>query len=309
MEKICELFRVLGNSLDLEETLSSFDQELRGLLGYEALSLHLVESGRLRPAYAAGEEFHILASLEPAAEEGFLGLAARIRQPVLNCRPERLGSLASALVVPLEHGGAVTAVLAIYHRGARIFSAADLHSLLAVAPKLAAAIENARTYQAASQLAGGDPLTGVLNARTMFQRLDAELARTRRLGQPLAVLECAILGLEECAPEQACAVRRRIGVRLREGCREYDAVARTGDDFVLVLPGFTAAGLAEKRARIQNAVEEAGAAAGLPLRAGVGAAFFPEDGSDTEGLLAAAAERLPRAECGAPGGEDGRTPH
>jgi predicted signal transduction protein with EAL and GGDEF domain len=39
-------------------------------------------------------------------------------------------------------------------------------------------------------------------------------------------------------------------------------------------------------------VEEVGMRAGLPLSASVGAAFFPEDASDAEGLLAAAAERL-----------------
>ena len=304
VEKICDLFRILGNSLDLGETLSSFDRELRRLLVYEAISLHVVENGRLLPAYAAGEEFATLASLEASLGEGFLGLAAGTRRPALNCRPDKVCGLGLALVIPLDHGGAVTSVLALYHDGSRAFSAADLDTLLAVAPKLAAAVENARTHQAAAQLAGFDPLTGALNARAMFQRLDAELARTRRLREPLAVLQCTIEGLDESEPALSRRVLRQVAAGLREGCREYDAVAWTGGDFVLVLAGFTPADLEEKRERIQRAVEEVGFSAGLPLAAGVGAAFFPEDAPDAEGLLAAAAERLQEARRVAPGMEE-----
>lgn len=291
VNEFCDLFRTLGDSLDLEETLSRFDSELRRLIVYAAISVHLVEEGWLVPAYTAGEEFRTLSALEGRLGDGFLGQAAAQRRPV-NCRTEALGRLGTALVVPMEHDGAVTAVVALYGHPERTFSEGDLAKLLAVRAKLAASIENARRYQSAQKLAGIDRLTGALNTRAMFHQLDAELARARRAGESLAVVECAIDGMDESLPELSRRVYRQLAGSLRQCCREYDSVARPGDSFVLVLAGFTPADLEEKRAQIQMAVEEVGMRAGLPLSASVGAAFFPEDASDAEGLLAAAAERL-----------------
>ncbi|MBZ5618348.1 MAG: diguanylate cyclase [Acidobacteriia bacterium] len=305
MNELCDLFRTLGDSLDLEETLSNFDRELRRLVAYAALSLHLVEDGRLIPAYAAGEEFRALASLESRLGEGFLGRAAAECRPVLNCHLDALGRLATALVVPLEHRGAAIAVVTLYHDQARVFSQEDLETLLAVAPKLTASIDNARRYRAAERLTGIDLVTGALNTRALFQQLDAELARARRLRESLAVIECAVEGMDESLPELAQRLYRQLAASLRECCREYDSVARTGDGFVLVLAAFTPADFEEKHARIQRAVEELGLRAGLPLSASVGAAFFPKDASDAEGLLATAAERLRLVWRGAHGDADG----
>jgi len=98
-------------------------------------------------------------------------------------------------------------------------------------------------------------------------------------------------------PELTRRVYRQLAASFRKACREYDSVVRTGDGFVLVLPGFTPDDLKVKYARIQTAAEETGLRIGLPLSVRVGAAFFPQDSADAEGLLAAAAEgvRLARA--------------
>jgi diguanylate cyclase (GGDEF)-like protein len=283
VDRICDLFRQVGNSLDLEETLATIDRELHRLLAYEAISIHLAEGGRLLPVYAAGEEFAALGSLEMEVGRGFLGGPILTGRPAINCRPEGL-RLGSALVVPLGQA----AVIALYRAGCQAFTDEEFHWLRAAAPKLQAAIGNARAYQLAAKLAGIDPLTGALNARAMFERLDAELARTRRRQERLAVLQCAMEGVGGAPPEVVRSALRRLANALREGCREYDTVARTGDDLVLVLAGFAPADFEEKVARIRAAVDEVGMAVGLPLSARLGAAFFPEDARDAEGLLAAA---------------------
>src|SRR5215471_9040474 len=73
------------------ETLASFDGELRRHLSYEAISLHIVENGRLLPAYAAGLEFRVLALLECAMGAGFLGRGAEARKPALNESTKKSG--------------------------------------------------------------------------------------------------------------------------------------------------------------------------------------------------------------------------
>ena len=300
MERICDLYRILGDSLDLDETLSSFDRELRRAVQYEAISVHLVESGRVVPAYVAGESFTSLISLETSMGCGFLEAAVHTGRSSFNIAIEKVPGLHTALILPLERADSVTSVVALYHRPPGRFSDADLALLETVAPKLAAAIENARTYQSAAKAAGIDPVTGALNARSMFQRLDAELARTRRRRDDLGILQCTVEGLDGVASEVKKGVLRRIATNLRERCREYDSVAWTGDHFVLILVGLTARDFEDKRLRLQSAVEEVGFVTGLPLSISQGAAFFPHDATDAEGLLAIAAERLRLSKSGQP---------
>src|SRR5438445_101354 len=75
-----------------------------------------------------------------------------------------------ALAVPLEWNRRLTGVLALYRAQAPRFTEEDLAVLLALAPKLAACVENATVFGRA-QAAG---------ARALFERLDAEVARIRR---------------------------------------------------------------------------------------------------------------------------------
>ena len=253
MEKLWRLFCHVGNSLDLDDTLATFDRELRGLIEYASISIHLKENGLLTPAYMAGPEFQRLPALE-------------IHRPLRHVAVNGLGELRTAMAVPLDQTG----VLAVYRR--TLFSQLDLETVMAAAPKLLAAVENALRYRSAAQQAG---LGG---AGALFQKLDAELARCARQSASLAVLACRIEG--------ASAGREATYQRLRGSCREYDFAGAAGDEFVLVLAGFTPRDFPEKRARIEAMAAASG------VSATVSAAFFPDDGKDAEDLLAVASRRL-----------------
>jgi diguanylate cyclase (GGDEF)-like protein len=294
VQKLCDLLASLGNSLDLENVLSTLDRELRRLVFYDAISLHLMDDARLAPAYAAG---HDTANRLASSED--LDLLIRVavgRQPAVNELCRRPGSLDFALVFPVENATSVVGVLALYRCHSQPFSSNDVDLLKLLSVKLSASIENAQKYRLAADSAAADPVTGLANVRWLFQHLDAELARARRGKAELAVLQCSIGGLEESnrlsSPVATHHAFEKVTARIRESCREYDFSARSGDDLVLVLPGFGPSDFAEKRGLIQKIVEETGLSAGLPLFATVGAAFFPEDGRDTEDLLAESARRL-----------------
>jgi GGDEF domain-containing protein len=276
VDRLCDLFRHLGDSLNVEENCSTLDRELRRLVAFDAISVHVLENGRLTPAYAAGVDFQTLSSLEVPVGEGLTGRVARTGIPAVNERLEECGSLTMALVVAAEPAS----VVGLYRCAPPGFSEKDLRIVLALAPKLGATLENSLKYRQAERLAGFDSLTGLPNGRALFQRLDSELARARRLQGRVAVLDCAVEKLTPLEPAW-----EKVAAALRDSCREYDFAARSGDGFVLVLPGFRPEDFKDKHARLQALARQAG----LNMR--IGAAFFPEDGADAEDLLARAGDR------------------
>lgn len=295
VDHLSDLFRNLGNSLELEEVLATLDQELRQLIVYDALSVHLPEAGGFTLVYASRGE---LVWLQSSAGQSVLAGVAREHRPEVHMRRDGRGG--SVLLFPIEGPGEnarhVTAVLALHCHGENSFSDGELAILWAIAPKLASSIENAGKYRRAEQLAEADPLTGLANVRSLFRRLDAELERARRRQDTLAVFECSVEGFDRSGRLCSAAATRSafevIARKLREHCREYDFAARSGDELVLVLPGFRREFLADKQDMIARIIEEAGLSAGLPLFAALGEAFFPEDGKDAEDLLATAAQRV-----------------
>lgn len=265
MDCLLEIFRQLGASLDMGETLATLDAELRRLIPYDTLSVHWLEEGRLIPIYAAGPDSQVLAALEIAAGEGLLGEVAATRRAVCNGVLEPLDGLTATLALPITLPGGGIAVLALFRGAQTPFVPEDVAALTALAPKLAASMHNARRF---ARVQGAC-------ARALFERLDAEIARARRMGDRLAVLECGVTALD---PEGARA--GKIAAELRRLCREYDFIVPSGDAFVVVLAGFAPEGLAEKQARIEAVFESHG------LTPAIGAAFLPEDGVDTEAIRA-----------------------
>jgi len=299
VDRLSDLFRNLGNSLELEEILATFDLELRRLMAYHTLQVFLPAADGLTRAYGAGAASSPESWIEQGPGKDALTRAVLDRQPALHRFDHNNGS-GSALVFPVEAQtdptGPVTALLVLGREGESTFTTDDQSILREVSPKLAASITNARKYRRVEQLAESDPLTGVANVRSLFQRLDAELARARRARSPLAVLQCSVEGLDHsgqlCSLSATRSAFEKVALKLRDSCREYDFTARSGEDLVLVLPGFRREFLAEKCSIIRKIVEDTGLSAGLPLFAAVGAAFFPQDGIDAEDLLAMATERV-----------------
>ena len=93
-------------------------------------------------------------------------------------------------------------------------------------------------------------------------------------------------------------VLRHVTDVLRENCREYDYVARTGgDEFVILLPGSDREAVYRRISEFQSiACDATGAVSGAGLiTLSVGESFYPDDGSDAEQLLAEADRRMYKA--------------
>jgi len=306
VQLLFELVQELGNSLSLDETLSVVAVRLKKIVPYDAAAIYVRDGGKLIPRYVTGDDFRFFSSLEIPIGEGLSGWVAENGKAIVNgnpavesghlTNPSKFSSLRSALAVPLDGSSGAIGVMTLYRAEADSFSRDHLRILQAISSKVSVAIENALIFSRLEDSATTDYLSGLPNARSLFLRLDAELARCRRSGDPLCVVVCDLNGFKQVNDHlghlEGNRVLKQVADTLRDQCREYDCVARMGgDEFVLLLPGV---GGDSKQQRIDElrriAIETAIPAERVSMS--VGAACYPEDGADAEELLAAADKRM-----------------
>ncbi len=306
VQLLFELVQELGNSLSLDETLSVVAVRLRKIVPYDATATYVCDGDRLIPRYVNGDDFRFFSSLEIPIGEGLSGWVAENRKPIVNGNPavesgsrldpSKVSSLKSALAVPLEGPNGVIGVMALYRAESDAFSRDHLRIVQAISSKVSVAIGNALIFRQLEDSATTDYLSGLPNARSLFLRLDDELARCRRNEKPLCVVVCDLDGFKQVNDHfghlEGNRLLKLVADALRNQCREYDYVARMGgDEFVLLLPEST--GLA-MQARIdemrQVSITTANSAQSVSMS--IGQASYPEDGSNAEELLAAADKRM-----------------
>jgi diguanylate cyclase (GGDEF)-like protein/putative nucleotidyltransferase with HDIG domain len=309
VQLLFELTQDLGNSLSVDETLSVVSLRLRKMVPYDAIAVYICRGKKLVPHYVNGENYRLFSSLEIPMGEGLSGWVAENRKSILNGNPSveagytndatKFSTLRAALSVPLEGVSGVVGVLTLYRAGRDAFSRDHLRILLAISSKISMAIENALRFQLAEDSATTDYLTLLPNARSLFLRLDSELSRSKRNAEALTVLVCDVDGFKQINDHfghlEGNKVLRHVADVLRANCREYDYVARMGgDEFVILLAGSDRESVYQRIAEFQTIscdTLESVASLGI-IRLSIGEAFYPEDGTDAEQLLAEADRRM-----------------
>ena len=151
----------------------------------------------------------------------------------------------SSLAVPVEVGGDTIGVISIFTRDELAsFGEESLAALEELAARAAPAIDNARRFKEARQLANLDPGTGLHNKRFFQETLAREVARARRYERRLALI---VFDLDDLKPVNdkfghlaGDELLAGVADRVREVLRSADIACRVGgDEFAVVLPEST----------------------------------------------------------------------
>jgi len=168
-------------------------------------------------------------------------------------------NIQSVLCVPLQLGDERVGVLGIESPRTQAFGREDEELVTAVSHQVAAALRVARLHQAAKTAAATDPLTGLPNRRTFFDRLAAELGGDQSESITVAVLD--VNGLKQLNDEFGHGAGDEALVRISEmlsaGVRDRDTVARIGgDEFAILFPGAPLLAAERVMRRVANNIAE-----------------------------------------------------
>lgn len=295
--------RHLGSYLNLEEILDAAMVGLRKLVPFDCIAVYIRQGDHLEPAYVDGVDSGLFSSLKIPMGDGLSGWVAENDKTILNgsaaveavCAtgPLTVTTLRSALAAPLEGTSGVIGVVAIYGLETAPFSSEHLRILLGLSSRLGLVVENAIKYRDAQRSATNDYLTGLPNARAIFEAVDGELARSRRENSHFALLVCDLNDFKKVNDRSGHMTGNRIlkavAEALQANCRDSDHVGRMGgDEFVIVLPATSSSSISGRVAAIKQKITDIGDGVSIAI----GAAFYPDDGADTESLMAAADVRM-----------------
>jgi diguanylate cyclase (GGDEF)-like protein len=204
----------------------------------------------------------------------------------------------TCLSVPLCFGGRSLGILRLSEGEQRGFSEAELDFAQGLGEQAAAAINNARLYQAIEEQAIRDGLTGLFNHRSFYERLQAELVRARRYGTPVSL---AMIDVDDFkryndrhGHQAGDEVLRVLGELIaRDVRRDLDIACRYGgEEFAVILPHTpTAATGVSERLRERIAATTFTAADGADLGSvtvSIGVAVYPGVTPEVDALVGAA---------------------
>jgi diguanylate cyclase (GGDEF)-like protein len=244
--------RVLGElsgTLDLDDVLSRTLEAAGSLPGAHAALVSLPEGAGGKPLVAT-----LGLSTEEAQREGVVAGPPDGSSPRSIAIAYRYGAELEESDAGLIHGGVAVPLvaddeprghLAVFTRSPdQAFGEDAVRELEEIGERAGPAIENARRFREARQLADLDALTGLHNRRFFHETLAREVARASRYGRKLALL---VLDMDDFK-----AINDRIGhlagdavlagaaERIRDVVRTADIACRVGgDEFAVIIPEST----------------------------------------------------------------------
>jgi diguanylate cyclase (GGDEF)-like protein len=319
LHELLDVVRIVAQGRDPEEVYArAVDAAVRLIPGAEAATLLVREGDAFRYAAAHGYVLEELQALGDFGEEEELrwyrlgrdayergvprrlrgdeiapSSASSVRDPAQSAvlrGPGRVPELRATICVPIVAGGDVLGTLNVDNLSLEeAFGDSEMALAEAFGQQIGVIIRQTQARQALAEAAITDPVTGLGNREGFNRRLEAELARARRRGDPVHLVMMDLDGFkrinDQLGHHAGDLALQRVAKAMRATQRAEDGLFRWGgDEFALLVAGVDRA---EARAAADRHAAAVAAlnVGGLRLSLSTGIASWPEDGEDEETLL------------------------
>jgi diguanylate cyclase (GGDEF)-like protein len=278
----------LAGTIDLDEVLTRTLDAAGAMTGVDAALARLDNDGATPIIATLGlttEEAQRQAIAGPPGGPEARSISLVYQYPAeLASNDGPTGLIHTGLAVPIQTENGSIGFIAVFSRSrSHTWSEDEVRELEELSLRAGPAIENAKRFREARQLADLDALTGLHNRRYFHETLGREVARAHRYNRQLALI---VLDLDDFK-----AINDRIGhlagdavlaesaERVRDVVRSADIACRVGgDEFAVIMPESTLTDSDQLYRRLQAAVSarSIGQAGRLSFSAGI-AELKPED--------------------------------
>lgn len=269
----------ISASLDMEQLCDSIHTAVEKVMscddfvmdGYDA------ESNEIVPIYAIEYPRKRVATEKYFADHGMAGRIVHTQESILLNSVEEMNasgidfeiyesdhpdSTRSILAVPMLLHGKVAGMISTQSYKENAYTREDQYLLELLAAHAAIAIENARLFAEAQQLADIDPLTKVLSRRKFYELAEREFSRSMRYKKPFSVI---MLDVDEFKKfndrfghKAGDLVLRLVAAQCKASLREVDIFGRLGgEEFAAALPDTDLKHAVMAANRLRKIVEEA----------------------------------------------------